>query len=89
MGGGVCVTLNTLHLRLVEPMNGDAWIWRNNCIPQNGARSYNLRRKKYIGTPTDVMAQNKNREDGKGIRSPGCSLYAELSCVWCHTGSPS
>jgi hypothetical protein len=40
------VTLNTFHLGLVEPMDGDSWIWRTNCIPQTGARSYNLKKKK-------------------------------------------
>lgn len=78
------VILNTFHLKLVEPMDGDSRIRRTNSIPQTGARSCNLRRKKKIRKPIDAKVQNKNREDGKGIRSPGSSLCAKVSCVWSH-----
>lgn len=64
MGGGslfskdAVVTGSTLHVRLVEPVDGDSWTWRTNCPPQTGNRSCKIRRKN-IWKPRDSKLQVK------------------------------
>lgn len=56
---GAIVIVSTSHVRLVEPMDGDSWIWRTNCAPQTDNRPCNLKRKKNIWKPTEAELQIK------------------------------